>query len=139
MLKEQAKCETCHVLFVKNRRDQRFCKPQCADRARKLRLRYSTTPAIIHSIYKQQSGRCAICDTEGDIYELGFQTRIPLCIDHSHTSGEVRGLLCGHCNKGIGLLKDNRNILKQAIKYLTKHTTRDHKNETNETSKNKKS
>lgn len=50
---------------------------------------------------------CAIC---------GITER--LHIDHCHNSGDVRGLLCSNCNLGIGNLKDNIKILKNAILYL---------------------
>lgn len=42
------------------------------------------------------------------------------CIDHDHKTGKIRGLLCGFCNKAIGLLKENINILRNAIHYLEK-------------------
>lgn len=41
-----------------------------------------------------------------------------LCIDHCHTSKEVRGLLCSSCNFGLGNFKDNPVLLANAIKYL---------------------
>jgi hypothetical protein len=41
-----------------------------------------------------------------------------LSIDHCHNTGKVRGLLCDHCNKGLGLFKDNIDYLNKAIEYL---------------------
>lgn len=41
-----------------------------------------------------------------------------LVVDHNHISGKFRGLLCHSCNRGIGLLKENIEIFKRAIKYL---------------------
>jgi len=43
-----------------------------------------------------------------------------LDVDHCHTTGEVRGLLCNRCNTGIGQFKDNPNILRSAARYLDK-------------------
>jgi hypothetical protein len=54
-----------------------------------------------------QLGCCAICKAEG-----------PLVIDHDHSSGAVRGLLCQQCNSGLGFFRDNIDTLKQAIAYL---------------------
>jgi len=55
---------------------------------------------------------CAICNktepTEGR----------QLAVDHCHDTGEVRGLLCGKCNKAIGLLNDDINLIRDAAKYL---------------------
>jgi hypothetical protein len=41
-------------------------------------------------------------------------------VDHSHITGKVRGILCPSCNLTIGLFEDNIEIIKNAIKYLTK-------------------
>lgn len=40
------------------------------------------------------------------------------CIDHDHSTDFVRGLLCNNCNSAIGLLKEDMNIINNAIKYL---------------------
>jgi len=66
--------------------------------------------------YKQlcekQNNKCAICNT--DRVELSRN----LCVDHDHVTLKVRGLLCDTCNRSLGLLKDNIEILRSAIKYL---------------------
>jgi hypothetical protein len=41
-----------------------------------------------------------------------------LCVDHDHNSGLVRGVLCGRCNRAIGLLKDDKNVVENAINWL---------------------
>lgn len=41
-----------------------------------------------------------------------------LCIDHSHQSGRIRGMLCHSCNKGLGFFKDNPVLLTRASDYL---------------------
>jgi hypothetical protein len=61
-------------------------------------------------MYNNQKGCCAICDIYFPI----------LRIDHDHTTNKIRGLLCHLCNTGMGLLKDNTEILQRAIKYLNK-------------------
>ena len=58
---------------------------------------------------KAQNNKCAICKNEF--------TKTP-SIDHCHNTGLVRGLLCSDCNVGIGFLKDNKEYLSNAIKYL---------------------
>jgi hypothetical protein len=39
-------------------------------------------------------------------------------VDHCHTSGKIRGLLCTNCNTAIGLLKDDPNALQRAIDWV---------------------
>jgi len=62
-----------------------------------------------------QNGVCAICSSPPP---NNRKTR--LAIDHCHKTGKVRGLLCDKCNRSIGLLKDDVNILTKAIEYLNK-------------------
>ena len=71
--------------------------------------RHGITENEWHILYNKQQGKCAIC------LEISNKK---LHVDHCHSTGRIRGLLCGACNMGIGQLKDNPNILRQAIKYL---------------------
>ncbi len=41
-----------------------------------------------------------------------------MAVDHDHKTGKTRGLLCSNCNRGLGLLKDSIQIVKNALKYL---------------------
>ena len=41
-------------------------------------------------------------------------------VDHSHSSGRVRGLLCSNCNTGLGLFNDNPELLRNAAEYVEK-------------------
>ena len=50
---------------------------------------------------------CSICGREDK-----------MVVDHDHLSGNVRGLLCNHCNRGLGHFRDNIGFLESAIKYL---------------------
>jgi len=61
---------------------------------------------------EEQEHKCAICLTSDvDLEKL-------LAVDHCHTTGKVRGLLCSNCNLALGNFKDNITNLEQAIKYL---------------------
>lgn len=64
-----------------------------------------------NELMMKQGGVCAIC---GHVCKTGRK----LSVDHCHTTGRVRGLLCGECNNGIGKLKDSIPLLEKAIRYL---------------------
>ncbi len=72
---------------------------------------YGITEDIFRQMMKAQKNLCPICKEKC--------TENSFCIDHCHTTNLVRGLLCGHCNKMLGNSKDNIQIFKNAIKYLT--------------------
>lgn len=78
--------------------------------------KYGLTETDFKKLLIKQDNRCAICgvvpDSKTSRSQDGFH------IDHSHVSGRVRGLLCGKCNTGIGMLKESEEILLSAIKYL---------------------
>ena len=59
-----------------------------------------------------QGGLCAICKTP-------FKSLHETHLDHNHITGQVRGILCGNCNRGLGAFKDNRLLLDAGVKYLT--------------------
>ena len=78
--------------------------------------RFGITQADFDMLLVKCENACSIC--KRPISKLGLRG---LAIDHNHTTGKVRGLLCGDCNTGLGLLKDNITILKNSINYLEKH------------------
>jgi len=77
--------------------------------------RYGITVEQYKAMVDEQEGLCAICGTS----EPGeWFTR--LVVDHCHSTGKVRGLLCAKCNRGLGQFKDNPQMLRSAIAYLEK-------------------
>ena len=77
-----------------------------AKRSWRLKL-YGLTHEEYLVLYDTQQGRCALCAAEGE-----------LVVDHCHTTGRVRGLLCRLCNSGLGMFKDDTAVLAKAIAYL---------------------
>lgn len=59
----------------------------------------------------RQKGVCAICDEP-------CRQKKRLSVDHNHTTGAIRGLLCVGCNRGIGMFLDKPERLRKAAMYL---------------------
>lgn len=85
--------------------------------ARRIRSYYKINENEYRNLYEQQKGLCAICGRP----ELKRRNTM-LCVDHDHTTGKVRGLLCGTCNSAIGYFEDNPDYLRSAISYLEQHS-----------------
>ncbi len=81
-------------------------------RTANLRRIYGLEVQEFKELLNSQSNKCAICDT------TDWGTRNPH-VDHDHESNLIRGILCSQCNRGLGLFKDNIEILKKAIRYLS--------------------
>lgn len=76
--------------------------------------RYGVAMEEFVAMSEAQGGRCAIC----------CEVVAPLCLDHDHETGSVRGLLCRSCNVGIGHLRDDPTRLRRAAAYLEEHAAR---------------
>lgn len=76
--------------------------------------RYGVSLEWYNQKFFDQNGVCAICGEKQTVGDY-------LYVDHSHESGEVRGLLCHRCNFGLGHFKDNQDILLKAVEYLNKY------------------
>lgn len=64
--------------------------------------------------WSEQNGECAICHTP----EYKLDKRFAL--DHDHSNGNPRGLLCDRCNRLLGLAREDRDLLFEACRYLKK-------------------
>lgn len=83
---------------------------------REYKLRkYGLTSADYLAMLTAQGGVCVICKKEADRHK-------DMHVDHDHVTGHVRGLLCHHCNVGIGHFFDSPELLVAASRYLTKNT-----------------
>ena len=66
-------------------------------RWRHLRVKYDITQEEYKALLEKRGGVCAVCKSS-------CSTNVNLCVDHCHETGDIRGLLCNDCNRGIGLL-----------------------------------
>lgn len=82
------------------------------ERRRQHRL-YGISKADFDRMITSQNGLCAICHQP--------PTKKGLSVDHNHTTGGVRELLCSRCNTAIGLLRDSPDTCRAAAEYLERH------------------
>ena len=73
--------------------------------------KYGITLAEKKKIKDEQENKCKIC------YQ-NFSSDVEPHVDHCHTTGEIRGLLCIRCNLGLGYFQDNPLALVRAAEYL---------------------
>lgn len=136
LLKDNKKyCNGCSSLkplskFSKNNLNASGYKSQCKDcdysKSKKKELQIywpcmSEEEALVEysRLSAEQNDLCLICHQPEDRKTPKGESTL-LSVDHCHTTGEVRGLLCANCNVGLGNFKDNSISLGRAIEYLTK-------------------
>lgn len=112
-------CPACGIKHTNAQYPDKYCNPTCLNRGNNLRKRYGITNLEVKQLYVNQNGKCKICKSLGSIPELPQTHPLPkFHIDHCHTSGAVRGLLCKHCNLGLGHFADNLYSLLNGLWYL---------------------
>lgn len=72
---------------------------------------YGIEPETYYEMLKNQGNECAICK--------GKSTRRAMNIDHNHTTGKVRGLLCDGCNLKLGFVENS--FFEKALQYLAQY------------------
>lgn len=77
-----------------------------------LRRKFNISIEIYNKLLNLQNNVCYICNNPESILNKS------LAVDHCHTTGKIRGLLCSRCNKALGLFNDNIELLNKAIYYL---------------------
>ncbi len=96
------RCKACHSSYNKAYKKRRAAELK--------EYRLQTRYGLNQNEYQEMvdaTPHCPICGSEE-----------PLVVDHDHSTGEVRGLICQPCNKGLGFFRDNIQSMKNAINYL---------------------
>ncbi len=79
---------------------------------------YGISLSQYDAMFARQEGLCAICGRPERVsWKNGSKKR--LCVDHCHSTGKVRGLLCLLCNHALGAFNDDPELVMKAWKYLT--------------------
>lgn len=127
-------CLNCKIEFselnIKIRQGKgKFCSSACyqeyrrnhrkdskeANRLYQKKNKYKLSAEEYYSLFQKQNNSCAVCGVLFDNHNRAF-------VDHSHSTGAVRGLLCIKCNSLLGMANDDIKILHKAIEYLNKRT-----------------
>lgn len=78
--------------------------------------KYGITLSDFDKMYADQGGACAICAVP--IAHTSEDRHMSSAVDHCHTTLKVRGLLCFHCNVGLGKFFDNPELMRRAAAYI---------------------
>ena len=89
------------------------------EKGRALRESFGLSLEQYQEMHDRQEGKCAICGQPETQLRDGKVKA--LAVDHCHSTGRIRGLLCCDCNQAIGKLKEDVEILQGAIRYLNSH------------------
>ncbi len=124
----QKRCKDCcseyaKIYRIKNRKilnknQRNFNKSQkgkVLERNKHLKKKYSMDIGVYNNMLSKQNNVCAICKNK-------CKKNKNLSVDHSHSTGNIRGLLCNDCNVGLGFFQDNILLLESAKNYLAQYT-----------------
>lgn len=115
-LRQEDTCRYCPKPMARRVKGERPLCTEC-NRSRKLWRDYGITVEEYEAMFLAQEGKCAICRQPETALRADGIIRF-LCIDHDHIDNRIRGLLCYHCNQGLGHFKDKARFLVNAAKYL---------------------
>lgn len=116
-----------------SRKKQPFCKPcdlkrrasvvtqttRERQREHTLKTKYGIDNVDFECLWQAFRGKCGLCDSDLIMPISGMgQPKNAAVIDHDHVTGNIRGILCNSCNKGIGLLKDDSELCLKASVWL---------------------
>lgn len=105
-------CIICNSLYTPGSDQQKYCSTSCSREAQRRQARqsiYGLSQDGYEALLERSGGLCEIC-----------QERKWRHIDHCHSTGDVRGLLCQQCNVGLGNFQDKVALLNRASEYLSK-------------------
>jgi hypothetical protein len=99
---KRANCKKCANLFNNTNWEKYHYK------------QYGISVAQKQQMIQNQNNKCALCKKE-------LKTKYNTCVDHCHTTGKIRGILCRACNSALGQFNDSIQGLTKAIEYLSHH------------------
>lgn len=116
VVKPKCRCRKCEANANKMWRESHPEEQKERTRSSVLKRKYGITDDIYNKMLMLQDSKCAICGKTYGYIANGVECR--LGIDHDHSDGSIRGLLCASCNIGIGNFYHNKKLLETAIIYI---------------------
>lgn len=95
---------------------ERYASDPLYYRRKELDRKFGISLEKYQGMLEEQGGVCGICCQPETTLRKG--KILPLSVDHNHTTGNPRGLLCSACNVGIGLLRESPDLMRKAISYV---------------------
>ena len=105
--KNFSQCKECHRLNMKKQYNKNKTHYKAKGRRAMIKKDYGITQEE-YNYCMSTSDCCQICGSTEN-----------LCYDHDHTTMKFRGVLCKKCNKGLGLLGDNKEGILRALEYIS--------------------
>ena len=124
---KEYQCSTCkhkktadHFYYKRDIGKVTLSTSQCKECTRdQVRYRkFGLNSSDVYGMLLSQDFKCTICNV--DYEKWREDTGRDFHIDHCHTTGVIRGFICGHCNRGLGAFFDDVEIMESAIEYLKK-------------------
>lgn len=106
-------CQSCRSSYRRTKYENQVGRY----RSENMKKLYGLSIPDYNAILISQGGKCAICkSTNPNGRGSNFH------VDHDHSTGKIRALLCVNCNTAIGLFHENTVLMEKAIEYLKKHS-----------------
>lgn len=116
------RCKDCYRAYMAEWRSKDPEKSRKTSQIYARRRKYGLSADDFDRMWDSQQGRCEICNCEmEEKHERGRNNSRTVSVDHSHSTGAVRGLLCTGCNSGLGKFKDEIEVVRSALTYLLKY------------------
>lgn len=113
-------CKTCGSVFTPTNPCQLYCSSACKGKNAYYKRNYGIDDTTLEQMKKDQDYKCYLCHGEGFLMNKERHCE-KLVVDHDHTTGKVRKLLCHNCNRALGLFKDNPELMRKAASYVEEH------------------
>jgi hypothetical protein len=115
----------CKQCLAEIQRAYRKTRPKhywnTVDRRYTIKKRYGLSIEDFERMITAQNYKCAICGEDPRDYIYSDPRKQKLHIDHCHTTGKVRALLCNGCNRALGLINENIEKAKSLVRYLEEY------------------